>query len=60
MSRMFKFCHKLKRIEGLNKFNTLNVTNMKEMFQFCNELEYLDLSNFNVSNITNIESIFVG
>ena len=30
------------------------------MFQIYNDLEYLNLSNFNMSNITNIESIFVG
>ena len=33
---------------------------MKEMFQSCNDLEYLDLSNFNVSNVKDKESIFYG
>ena len=28
------------------------------MFQLCNELEYLDLSNFNTSNVTDMEGMF--
>ena len=28
------------------------------MFQQCNELEYLDLSNFNTSNVTDMEGMF--
>ena len=31
---------------------------MKEMFQLCNELKYLDLSNFNTSNVIDMESMF--
>ena len=49
MGLMFNECHKLKEIKGMNKFNTNQVTNMSGMFQSCNELEYLDLSNFNTS-----------
>ena len=41
--------HKLKEIKGINNFNTSQVTNMKSMFNQCNELEYLDLSNFDTS-----------
>ena len=48
---MFNECHKLKQIKGINKFNTNIVTNMRVMFQECYELEYLDLSNFNTSNV---------
>ena len=28
------------------------------MFSQCNELEYLDLSNWNTSNVTNMEIMF--
>ena len=31
---------------------------MKKMFQLCNEIEYLDLSNFNTSNVTNMSYMF--
>ena len=60
MARMFSNCIKLKKIKGINNFNTIKVKNMKEMFQSCSELEYLDLSNFNISNVIDKESIFSG
>ena len=60
MARMFCNCIKLKQIIGIDKFNTIKVKNMKEMFKSCNELEYLDLSNYNISNVTDKESIFSG
>ena len=31
---------------------------MRMMFQNCNELEYLDLSNFNTSNVTDMTAMF--
>ena len=60
MSRMFYFCNKLKQIKGINNFNTSNLTNMREMFQSCGELEYLDLTNFDISKVTDKELIFNG
>ena len=33
---------------------------MKAMFQECNELQYLDLSNFNTSNVSEKEGMFKG
>ena len=57
---MFIQCHKLKEIKGINKFNTKKVTNMKEMFQKCYELENLDLSNFNTQNVNNMGFMFAG
>ena len=50
-------CSKLKEIKGINKFNTNKVESMEVMFYFCNELEYLDLSN-NTSNDTNMAGMF--
>ena len=52
MSYMFSQCNKLKEIKGINKFITNKVTSMSAMFQQCNELEYLDLTNFDTSNVT--------
>ena len=31
---------------------------MKEMFQLCKRLEVLDLSNFNTTNVNNMEYMF--
>ena len=58
MGYMFNKCNKLKEIKGINKFNTNKVTNMRGMFELCNELEYLDLSIFDTSNVTNMEFMF--
>ena len=55
---MFNHCHKLKEIKGINKFNTNKVTDMAGMFNQCNELISLDLSNFNTSNVTNMSWMF--
>ena len=46
MSYMFNKCYNLKEIKGINKFNTSKVTDMSSMFKECEELKYLDLSNF--------------
>jgi len=54
MAFMFNNCHKLKEIEGINKFNTNQVTNMRAIFQGCKELEYLDLSNFDTSKVNDM------
>ena len=54
MGFMFNECHKLQEIKGINNFNTSKVINMSAMFQLCNELEYLNLSNFDTSNVTDI------
>ena len=57
---MFYKCHKLKEIIGLDKLNTSNVTNMNGMFQDCENLEKLDLSNFDVSNVADMREMFSG
>ena len=36
----------------------MNVTDISDMFQECNELVELDLSNFNTSNVTNMRGMF--
>ena len=54
IGRMFNQCNKLKKIKGINKFNTSKVNNMKAMFQSFNEIEYLDLSNFDTKIVTDL------
>ena len=60
MEGMFKLCKKLKEIIGLEKFNTKNVVNMAGLFYECNELKYLDLSNFDTSNVKYMDLMFNG
>ena len=57
---MFSDCYKLKEIKGFEKFDTGKVKEMFTMFYNCKELEYLDLSNFKISDDTNIEDMFLG
>ena len=52
MRIMFNKCKKLKEIKGLDKLITNNVIDMEGMFQDCKELESLDLSNLDTSNVT--------
>ena len=57
---MFAVCANLKKIIGINKLNTNKVIHMETMFQKCYELDYLDLSNFNTENVTNMSYMFTG
>ena len=44
----------------LSGLDTLNVTDMSNMFQGCNSLTSLDLSSFNTSNVTYMSYMFKG
>ena len=48
----------LKEIKGLDTWNTTNITNMSSMFQNCRSLKELDLSNFNILNVTESDGMF--
>ena len=56
----YLFCdfYKLESIEGLEYFDTSNVTDMSYMFYLCESISRLDLSNFDTSNVTNMNSMF--
>ncbi len=56
----YLFCefYKLESIEGLEYFDTSNVTNMSSMFYLCTNLTELDLSDFDTSKVTNMNSMF--
>jgi len=58
MGFMFNDYHKLKQIKWTNNFNTLKVTTMLGMYDGCNELEFLDLSNFDTSNVDDMGKMF--
>ena len=55
---MFNTNKKLKEIKGLNKFITNKVNDMSGLFQGCNEIEYLDLSNIDTSNVIDMDFMF--
>ena len=50
-SHMFENMRALKTINNLERLNTENVTDMTEMFRFCDKLESLDVSHFNTSKV---------
>ena len=54
----FKGCSNLTTIEGIEYFNTENVTNMRYMFDLCRSLKSLDLTNFNTENVTDMYYMF--
>ena len=56
----YLFCEfdKLESIEGLEYFDTSNVTNMSSMFYLCTNLTELDLSDFDTSKVTDMSSMF--
>ena len=54
----FDYCHNLTTIEGIEYFNTENVTNMRYMFCDCRSLKSLDLTNFNTENVTDMYYMF--
>ena len=60
MEDMFCDCFKLKEIKGINNLKVNKVESMGGMFQLCNELEYLDLSDWNTQNVKNVEFMFAG
>lgn len=54
----FYGCFYLTTIEGIEYFNTENVTNMRYMFGGCRSLKSLDLTNFNTENVTDMYYMF--
>ena len=50
----------LKQIDFGKGFYTDNVTNMSGMFDYCDYLKRLDLSNFNTKKVTNMRRMFCG
>ena len=58
MGRMFEACYSLKSIKFGENFSTSKVTSMRYMFYDCNNLEILDLTGFNTSNVTDMDAMF--
>lgn len=60
MNRMFYKSSYITTIKGLDAFETVNVTNMAEMFHSCSKLTELDLSSWNVSSVQDASAMFYG
>ena len=58
MKYMFSECKKLKEIKGLKLFKKNKVSDMSGIFSYCYKLKYLDLSDFDTSNTTNMSYLF--
>jgi surface protein len=54
----FYNCENLTEIQGIENLNTDEVTNMSNMFAFCESLKRLDLSNFNTAKVTDMSGMF--
>lgn len=57
---MFRDCINLEGIDFNNAFHTDEATTMQGMFQNCNALNHLDLSEFNTANVKNMNAMFSG
>ena len=55
---LFSFLYNLKTIKGLENLDTSQVTNMSEMFYYCESLTDLDVSHFDTSRVTNMAWMF--
>ena len=60
MGWMFNKCHKLKEIKGIKNFKNYQLKEILGMFGECNELEFIDLSNFDISNVEDLGWMFNG
>jgi len=58
MECMFFGCTRLVSLIGLDKWDTSNVTTMRWMFTYCNNLTSIDVSNFNTSKVTDMRAMF--
>ena len=56
-SDMFSSCTNLESIEKIENLHTENSTSMAYMFHSCNNLENLDLSNFNTSKVKSMRNM---
>lgn len=54
----FDSCNYLERIDGLNTWNTSQVTSMVNLFNRCAYLTEIDVSSFDTSNVTNMSAMF--
>ena len=59
-ARWFNYFKALTQITGIENLNTEEVTDMSDMFAYCEALTQLDVSKFDTKNVTNIYGMFYG
>ena len=59
MRAMFARCKSLENLDVISKWDTSSCTDMLGVFQVCTSLESLDLSKWDVSNVTNMNKMFL-
>lgn len=57
---MFAFCEDLKIIQLNEKARTDNLKVMDKMFKGCTSLQYINISNFDLSNVLTLDELFYG
>ena len=57
MSFMFNKCSSLTKVEFIN-FQAIKVINLCAIFQYCEELVYIDISSLNTSNVSDMGYMF--
>ena len=60
LAYLFAWHHGLKEIDGLDKFDTSNVTDMSYMFDGCESLTTIDVSNFDTLHVEYMGYMFDG
>ena len=59
INSMFKDCHNLKQVKGLNSLDTSDVSNFSEIFSGCYSLKFISgLSYLNTEKATNFKFLF--
>ncbi len=59
-AKWFQLCFGLTTIEGIENLKTDNVTDMSNMFAFCQNLTNLDVRGFKTDKVTNMFGMFQG
>lgn len=55
---LFLFLDHLTEINGIEKLDTADVTDMEDMFCYCRSLQHLNLSALNTSNVSSLMTMF--
>ena len=59
MDGLFYSCENLLEIKGIETLDTTKLNNISEMFAYCENLIFVNLSKFNFSDIINKENVFI-
>ncbi len=60
LNRTFDQCHVVTKIEGLDELNTINTTDMENMFYQCEAMGANDVPRFNYGKVESVAKMFMG